>query len=62
MGKYFFLHGLGSESFPKRPFLGRVYPSRMAAGEKGQTKSYGPQREHPFLTVGFRTVAAANPR
>ena len=51
----------GSESFPKRPFLGRVYPSRTPAGEKGQTKPYGPERGHLFLTVGFRTAAAANP-
>jgi hypothetical protein len=52
---------LASASFPKRPFLGRVYPSKTSAGEKGKTKSYGLERGHPFLTVGFRTAAAANP-
>jgi hypothetical protein len=33
------IHGLSSESFPKKLFLGRVYPSRTPAGEKGQMDS-----------------------
>ena len=51
---------LSSLSFPKK-LLGRVDPSRMGEGEKGQTKSYGSQGALQVLTVGFRTASAAKP-
>jgi hypothetical protein len=38
-----------------------VHRTRNRGVGKDGTKTYGKQREHRFVTVGFRTAAAANP-